>query len=184
MTAGCNPAHRCAPLAMCAAIEDSRIAQAASTEAQLTHQHPLAADVAAAVACLCRGLIRGEPWPTALGLVTAGRRPETCRAVEIRSLEHISPSGFASEALGAALYFLDTSDSFSDALARAIDFASPDNYCPVLAGSIGGARWGRSQIDDRLCRHQQRLMPRLSAAARVLAEGWRNVEVAERNGTP
>ena len=65
MTAGCNPAHRIAPLAMCAAIADPELGRAAAAEARLTHRHPLAGDAAAAVASLCRALIRGVPWPAA-----------------------------------------------------------------------------------------------------------------------
>jgi len=52
LTAGCNPAHRSAPLAMLAAIEDSRLPHAAKAEARLTHRHALAGDAAAAVVVL------------------------------------------------------------------------------------------------------------------------------------
>jgi ADP-ribosylglycohydrolase len=50
MTAGCNPAHRCAPLAMAPFVPDEELAERALQEARLTHHHPLAGDVAAAVA--------------------------------------------------------------------------------------------------------------------------------------
>jgi ADP-ribosylglycohydrolase len=40
MTAGCNPAHRCAPLSMWVWIRDSALAKAALSEAQLTHRIP------------------------------------------------------------------------------------------------------------------------------------------------
>lgn len=59
MRACCNPAHRIAPLAMCAAIEDARLTPSAIAEALLTHRLPLSGDVAAAVVVLCRALIRG-----------------------------------------------------------------------------------------------------------------------------
>ena len=61
-TAGCNPAHRIAPLAMWSSIPDRDLPGLARAEAALTHQDPLAGDVAAAVAVLCRNLIRGLPW--------------------------------------------------------------------------------------------------------------------------
>src|SRR5262249_43899836 len=47
MTAGCNPAHRCAPLAMAMFVPDDELAGCALREARLTHQHPLAGDFAA-----------------------------------------------------------------------------------------------------------------------------------------
>ena len=40
MTAGCNPAHRNAPLAMCASIEDSGLDRAAKAEAAAHPQTP------------------------------------------------------------------------------------------------------------------------------------------------
>lgn len=135
MTAGCNPAHRSAPLAMCAFLEDSELEPAAKQEARLTHAHELAGDVAAAVARLCRALVRGVPWPDALGGATRGRRTETRRALEVMAFDEIRPSGFAPETLGAAIHFVDSSDSFAIALARSIRFAGQDNYCPVLVGS-------------------------------------------------
>ena len=174
MTAGCNPAHRIAPLAMWAPLADRALDQAAIAEACLTHRHPLAGEVAAVVAHLCRALIRGVPWSTALGVVAGGRSPETCRAVEVPHAGELSRGGFAPEVLRSAIHFLDTSDSLSTALARSVDFAGPANYCPVLVGSIGGARWGRSQIEESVLRHLGDLLPRLTTVALALGTGWRN----------
>lgn len=172
MTGGCNPAHRCAPLAMCAAIEDAVLPAAACAEAQLTHRHPLAGDAAAAVACLCRALIRGAAWLDALGRAGAGRRRETRDALEVTQAVRLSRSGFAPEALKAAVYFVATSASFPEALTRSLEFAGPANYCPVLVGSIGGARWGSASIDDALLGHHGDLAARLRAAAEALAGEW------------
>lgn len=176
MTAGCNPAHRSAPLAMCASIEDSGIGRAAVTEARLTHRHRLAGDVAAAVACLCRALIRGAPWSVSIGLAAEGRSSETRGALEIPRPEALSRNGFAPDALGAAVHFVDASTSFATALGRSIDFAGAANYCPVLVGSIGGARWGSAQIEESALRHQGDLVPRLKATALALGRAWQNAE--------
>jgi len=181
-TAGCNPVHRNTPLAMRASLDDSHVGQAAAEEARLTHRHPLAGDVAAAAAVLCRTLIRGMPWPTALSLAADGRLPGTRDAFKIRPPEKLSPDGFAPNVLGAALCFINASDSFSVALARSIDFAGPSNYCPVLVGSIGGARWGRSQIDEKLLHHHGKLLPRLEAVALFLAREWQDVGPRRNDG--
>ena len=50
--------------------------------------------------------------------------------------------GFAPNVLTAAMYFLMNSDNLDEAIKRSIDFAGPANYCPVLVGAIGSARWG------------------------------------------
>ena len=174
MTAGCNPAHRSAPLAMCALIDDSELERAAIEEARITHRHPLAGDLAAAVVCLCRALICGASWLVALGQALEGRCWETRDALKIHHRDKLSRNGFAPEVLRAAIHFVDTSPSFPVALARSIDFAGSANYSPVLVGSIGGARWGRSQIEKSLLKHHGDLLPRVEKAARALAHTWQN----------
>ena len=91
-------------------------------EAQLTHRHSLAGEVAAAVTRLCRALIRGSSWSNAIGLVTNG----------VPHAGDFSRGGFAPDVLRAAVHFVDILDSLSTALTRSIDFAGPANYCPVL----------------------------------------------------
>src|SRR5208337_4956704 len=82
MTAGCNPAHCCAPLAMASFLPDGELARCALREARLTHQHPLAGDVAAAVVVVCRALINGKPWGDALALARTGRLRQTIQALD------------------------------------------------------------------------------------------------------
>lgn len=176
MTAGCNPAHRIAPLAMCASLDDSTLDRATVSEARLTHRHPLAGEVAAVVACLCRALIRGSSWSTALEIAANCRSSETRRALENCKSANLSQSGFAPETLRSAIYFLNSSDSFQTALEQSINFAGPANYCPVLVGSIGGARWGLSQIENTVLSHQKDILPHLAAVALDLAKGWRNID--------
>ena len=145
-TAGCNAAHRCPPLAMAAFIADADLPAIAAREASLTHHDPLAGDVGAAVAVLCRALIRGEDWATALGTAAKGRQPATVGALDLGGPESLSRGGYAPEVLRAAVHFVGGNGSFADALEESIAFAGPANYCPVLVGAIGGARWGASSI--------------------------------------
>lgn len=171
-TAGCNPAHRSAPLAMLASLQDSQLSQAAITEARLTHHNPIAGDVAAAVVILCRSLIRGEPWEIAFSVI-AKVTEEVGLAIESQSEADLSQSGFAPDVLNAAIFFVETSDSFQTALNRSIRFAGGANYCPVLVGSIAGARWGARQIGDDLLRHHNNdLVTQLRSVAADLAIYW------------
>jgi hypothetical protein len=99
--------------------------------ARLTHHDPLAGEVAAAVNKQCRALIRGICWEGALqhcSNFSGQHRPD-------------SNGGYAPEVL-QAVYYVGTAASFADALERSLAFAGPANYCPVLVGAIGGARWG------------------------------------------
>lgn len=171
LTAGCNPAHRAAPIAMSASIPDAAVATSAIAEARRTHRHPLAGDAAAAVAVLCRALVRGRPWDEALVAAGAGRLPETRHALATDAAL-LSAGGFAPDALRAAVHFVGSSASFGDALARSIAFARPSNYSPVLVGSIGGARWGATAVAPSLVAHARPLRPRVDEAIRALVATW------------
>ena len=57
------------------------------------------------------------------------------------------------------------------ALTTSLTFAGPANYCPVLVGSIGGARWGAGGIRAEHLAHCRDLT-RVEKAGNVLAPGW------------
>ena len=147
-TAGVNTAHRVAPLALAPFIAGEDLTAAARRESALTHAHPLAGETAAAVAILCRKLIRGLSWEAALAgavylehpEVRAAFRPEESQAADL------STGGFAPETLRAAVWHLHHAETFDQALSSSLAFAGPANYCPVLVGAIGGARWGVGAI--------------------------------------
>jgi hypothetical protein len=83
LSAGCNPAHRAAPLAMCSFIADPELPAMAVQEARLTHEHELAGDVSAAVVVLCRALIPGAAWREALELAATARQAATQAAMSL-----------------------------------------------------------------------------------------------------
>ena len=171
LTAGCNPAHRTPPLAMAAWIEDDELAAAARADASLTHQHPLAGAAAAAVVGICRRLIKGADWPEALGLLAEAEDREIRAARDAGPEERLSTGGFAPDVLAAAVYFVGTSTTLAEALERSIAFAGPDNYCPILVGSFGGARWGASALPAESVEHCI-FLHKVWSAADSLAESW------------
>jgi ADP-ribosyl-[dinitrogen reductase] hydrolase len=171
LTAGCNPAHRCPPLALAAPLPDEELAAYALREARLTHGDPLAGDVAAAVVALCRGLIRGLPWEVALDRAKRGRSPKTIRALDIDNRAPLNPGGFAPEVLRAAVHFVAGAGTFEGCLTESLAFAGPANYSPVLVGTIGAARWGASSIPAKMLAHCE-VLPRVVQAAEALAQGW------------
>ena len=161
MTAGCNPAHRSSPLSMFAAIAANDLAVSAMTEAGLTHYDPMAGEIAVTVNQLCRSLIRGADWDEAL---------RKCGGSDDQAGPG-SNGGFAPDVLRAAVYFVNQSDCFADALDRSLAFAGPSNYCPVLVGAIAGGRWGASPIPPSSLSHVD-ILPRVKAVAEALAAGW------------
>jgi len=87
-TAGCNPAHRAAPLAMAAFLADEILGDCAVQEAALTHAHPLAGDVAAALWC-CAGpsfaATAGVPRCRWRRWAACPRRAGRCSPLRLRS---------------------------------------------------------------------------------------------------
>jgi len=84
----------------------------------------------------------------------------------------LNRGGFAPAVLAAAVHFVGSSDTFDTALDASLQFAGPANYCPVLVGSIGGARWGASSIGDKMLDHCD-ILVRVRSAAASLASQWR-----------
>ena len=133
----------------------------AMTEAGLTHHDPLAGEVAVAVNKLCRSLIHGAGWDDAVDEFAA-------------FIDQTGPGtngGFAPDVLRAALHFVGTSPSFAEALERSLEFAGSANYCPVLVGALGGARWGASAIPRGAMAHVD-IRAGVEEAASGLAGGW------------
>jgi ADP-ribosylglycohydrolase len=143
LTAGCNPAHRATPLAMCAFVADDELPLIAVQEANLTHQHELAGDVSAAVVVLGRLLVRGVAWDQALEMAEQSRERATQAALSLTRTPRLNSGGFAPDVLQAAVFFVANNSTFDTALSEALRFAGPANYCPVLVGSIAGARLAR-----------------------------------------
>jgi ADP-ribosyl-[dinitrogen reductase] hydrolase len=136
---GCGPVHRAAaPLALCQHIPTSQLAEVAIQEAKLTHFDPVAGKISATVALLVRNSIDGSGGGD-LGRAGRGRLPVTQAALAGGENQPVRPSGYAPDALQAAIYFLQSSDSLEEALERSIRFAGPENYCPVLVGAIGAS---------------------------------------------
>ena len=140
-TAGCNPAHRAVALPILD-VDEKELIDIVIQEAKLTHWHPLAADVSVATVLLCRNLHKGFDWHESITNARKGRMIETQRALESHHIDDLRGDGFAPNVLTAAMYFLMNSDNLDEAIERSIDFAGPANYCPVLVGAIGSARWG------------------------------------------
>lgn len=170
-TAGCNPAHRSPPLAMAAFLAEGQLATLAAEEASLTHCHALAGDVAAATVLLCRHLARGVDWEQAVARAAHGRMEQTQAALLDPTDRILDRGGFAPEALRAAVFFLSTHDQFEMALCAALGFAGAANYCPVLVGAIGGARWGASEIPLRMLPKSD-IAIQVNSVASALGEMW------------
>jgi ADP-ribosyl-[dinitrogen reductase] hydrolase len=139
MTAGCNPAHRIAPLSLVSSISIEELPELAMQEARITHHHPLAGDVSAAVAVLLRALLDGTGYEQAKEFAAIDRLRETREALLDPDGRPPHTSGHSPEALRAAIHFINHNPRPVDAVSEAIIFAGNPNFCPVLVGAITGA---------------------------------------------
>jgi len=121
----------------------------------------VAGEIAETVNKLCRSLIRGAAWDVALRQYAG-------------FTDHDGPGnngGYAPDVLRAALYFVGSSACFPESLEWSLVFAGPANYCPVLVGAIGGARWGASAIPQEVLANDE-ILPRVKATSEALAVQW------------
>jgi ADP-ribosylglycohydrolase len=146
LTGGCNPMHRAGPLGAAFVVPDAMLADAARTDAAITHAHPLAGEAAAAVATLLRLVLRGVAWDDAASRAAEGRDRAIAHAMGRWREAPRDRGGFAPVVLHAAMHFAGCAASFDAALSAALAFAGPSNYAPVTAGTLAGARFGARAI--------------------------------------
>jgi ADP-ribosyl-[dinitrogen reductase] hydrolase len=149
MTAGCNPLHRNTVLAMSKRIKTEHLSAVAKEETRLTHFHNIAGETSSSACLLGRYLIEGDSWEVSLEKVSSESSIEIQDTLKKSTQGEISSDGYAPHVLAAAIFFVNNGISFDDTLQKSIEFAGPSNYCPVLVGSLAGARWGASSISDR-----------------------------------
>lgn len=171
-TAGCNPTHRCLPLALAGFLSDGQLEAALIAEARLSHLHRLAAEGSAFVGLLCRNLILGSHFNKALEIAGRNRAKAIQQAASVFDPDTLKPGGYTPDAIAAGVYFVKTADTFGDALQRALEFAGPANYCPVITGAIAGARWGRHSIGTNHLQHCE-LLPEVGRAVDALRSTWK-----------
>jgi len=171
-SAGVNVAHRSPPIAMCAFISDDQLAEDVKGEASITHQHQLSYEVALATNVICRELIKGTKWTDAIHIAKKSLKDPTILDAP-KSVQQLDTGGFAPEVLKAAIYFVETTSNFSEAVHNAIKFAGEINFCPVLVGAFAGALYGVNAIAKEELEHvSDSLKSRLVKAANSLAATW------------
>jgi len=145
-TAGCSPAQRSYPLAFCAFISTDDLYDFTNSEAKLTHENPLAGQVAGIVNVICRSLLKNQNWIDAIrSAFTIPKLHQDIIAIYGRHQRFLTPavetnSAYAPTVLNAALHYVANSTSAAQAIAKA--HAHDKNYCAPIVGILAGARWG------------------------------------------
>jgi ADP-ribosylglycohydrolase len=145
-TAGCNPVHRSLPLALCPFVTEFQLESVANQEAAITHKHRDPGIVSAAALRLVRFLVSGQEWQQAINHLENISSSFMSNLLINGRKGLIEDTGLAKDVFSAAIYFIDSSNDFDQMMERSLAFSPESNYCPVLAGGIGGARWGMDAI--------------------------------------
>jgi hypothetical protein len=146
LTAGCNPAHRSFPLALCPWIDDDDVFGFSMKEAALTHQNPLAGQVAGIVNVLCRSLLRNGNWHQAVNTAfSTPRLHQDVSDILMRYSRSAYPiknthAAYAPTVLNAALHYVSSSTNAKEAIEKAQD--KDKFYCSPIVGLLAGVQWG------------------------------------------
>jgi ADP-ribosyl-[dinitrogen reductase] hydrolase len=144
-------------------VEARRIAD---LQSRTTHYSELSAAACEYLADTLCALISGREWTQAIRPTTNASWPDEIKAIagedwQQRDRETIYSTGFVVHTLEAALWAVDTTDSFPAAVLKAVNLGDDADSVGAVAGQLAGARYGLSAIPvnwrDTLI-HQQKIV--------------------------
>lgn len=173
-SAGNGSLMRLAPVALFAAGNQERAIEVARAQSLTTHAAPQAVEACEAfVVMLCEAIggagknaLRGREWgghATVAGLLAGSWLT--------KKRSDISSSGYVIDTLEAALWCVQRSETFEDALIAAVNLADDADTVGAVTGQIAGAIWGAGAIPRRWL-EPLAWRPQIEALARdLLASG-------------
>jgi ADP-ribosylglycohydrolase len=146
---------RLAPCACMHSRNPEEAARVAVEQSRTTHASPLSENACAYMARLLCALIEGKEWEAALHQTTSGEWfPEfqhiPALAWRTKKAAEIQSSGFVMDTIEAALWSVDTTSSFEEAVLNAVNLGDDADTVGAVAGQIAGARYGLSAIPEKL----------------------------------
>ena len=133
---------------------DRKLAQAARESSETTHASELCKDACAYMALVLRALMRGEDREIVLSKEWWNERlidlhPRVYDIIENDEKEPVG-SGFVIDSLHAALWAFRTSDSFEEAVLKAVNLGDDSDTTGAVCGHFAGAYWGYDAIPKHL----------------------------------
>ena len=129
-------------------VEARRVAD---LQSRTTHYSVLSAAACESLALTLCALIGGQDWTQASSPTPSNHWPDAIKAFssedwQKRDQDTISSTGFVVHTLEAALWAVDTTDSFAAALLKAVNLGDDADSVGAVAGQLAGARYGLSAI--------------------------------------
>lgn len=187
MTAGNGSIMRLAPVVLFYHAEPAALTRFAAESSRTTHQAEEALDACQLLAHLMCKAIHGvagkdelfvdHPLPehSVVAAILAGRSYLGKREEQIRG------SGYVLESLEAALWCFETTDSFEDAVLKAVNLGDDADTTGAVCGQIAGAYYGLDAIPARWV---ETLMEseRIVRTAEALVDRGSRGEYSQRKG--
>lgn len=127
----------------------------AEQQSHTTHASPIAAECCRFLAGLMQQLLVGKPYDDAKANVLAvGWSPELTKLVAEpltgRPVDAVPSDGFAPHTLAAAMWSVENSNCFADAVLLAVNLGHDADTTAAVTGQLAGARYGYNYIDPHL----------------------------------
>ena len=149
--AGNGSLMRVAPVALFSLADKPRALQLVREQSRTTHAAPLAVEACAFFVALLHEAILGKPdvlhprpWPKSKGISTiaSGHWRSKTR-------DQIRSSGFVADTLEAALWSIEQTKSFEEAVGLAVNLGRDSDTVGAVTGQLAGALYGASAIPRR-----------------------------------
>jgi ADP-ribosyl-[dinitrogen reductase] hydrolase len=143
---------RLAPVAIRHWRDDQSARRIADGQSRTTHFSDISAGACELTAALLARLISGQAWDAALLVPQNPYWHDAVKELDpsdnwsARSRDSIRSSGFVLHTLEAALWAVDTTSSFDEAVLRAVNLGDDADSVGAVAGQLAGARYGLSGI--------------------------------------
>lgn len=145
---------RLAPVACVHWKQVSRATKVGAAQSRTTHASDLSSAACGVLAGLLSQLIAGDDWVTARQQAGSGDLPSELATIFHDDLTvlpeaRVSSSGYVIHTLQAALWAVETTTCFENALIRAVNLGDDADTVGAVAGQLAGARYGYSAIPER-----------------------------------
>lgn len=149
-SAGNGSLMRLAPIALFAHTDADNAASLAAQQSRTTHAAPQCLDACAVFARMLVAAIGGEPKEAVLERAATAADPDLAGIRRLawrkKGRPDISSSGYVVDTLEAALWAVDRSKSFRDAIVLAANLGGDADTVAAVTGQLAGALWGAAAI--------------------------------------
>ena len=145
---------RIAPVAVVNWSNQEKAREIASRQSRTTHKSILSEQICVAMVQILTSLISGQSWLASTNQIASYEVETVISSVFQGSWKHkdrdkISSSGYVVDTFEAALWAVEKTSSFEEALIAAVNLGHDADTVGAVAGQIAGARYGFDAIPKR-----------------------------------